>query len=64
MAHPPIPSAQQTEPLMINPDTTLDEELEELEADVEALERPGRAIPLPKDDDEDDGVGPTTGIVP
>ena len=49
---------------MTDPNTPLDEELEELEEDVEALERPGRAIPLPKDDDEDDGVGPVSGVVP
>lgn len=49
---------------MTDPDIPLDDELEDLEADVEALERPGRAIPLPKDEDEDDGVGPTTGVVP
>lgn len=49
---------------MTDPDTPLDEELEELREDAEALERPGRAIPPPKDDDEDDGVGPVSGIVP
>lgn len=49
---------------MTEPKTPLDDELEDLREDAEALERPGRAIPLPKDEDEDDGVGPTTGVVP
>ncbi|MFC7377727.1 hypothetical protein [Brevundimonas sp. GCM10030266] len=49
---------------MTDPDTPLDDELEDLREDVEALERPGRAIPLPTSEDEDDGVGPTTGVVP
>lgn len=49
---------------MTDPKPSLDDELEDLSEDADALERPGRAIPLPKDDDEDDGVGPTTGVVP
>jgi hypothetical protein len=49
---------------MTDPKTSLDDELEDLREDADALERPGRAIPLPKDEDGDDGVGPTTGVVP
>lgn len=49
---------------MTDPEPPLDEDLDELREDAGALERPGRAIPLPKDDDEDDGVGPVSGVVP
>lgn len=34
-----------------------------LDKRLERMRRPDRAIPLPKDHD-DDGVGPVTGIVP
>lgn len=49
---------------MTDPKTPLDEELEDLREDAEAMKRPDRAIPLTKPDDEDDGVGPVSGIVP
>ncbi|WP_168196752.1 hypothetical protein [Brevundimonas sp. M20] len=49
---------------MTEPKTPLSEELEHLRRDAEAMERPQREIPLPKDEDDDDGVGPVTGVVP
>ena len=49
---------------MTDPKTPLAEEIEQLRREAEALKRPGRAIPLPKNEDEDDGVGPITGPVP
>lgn len=49
---------------MAERDERLDEEVEDLIEDVEDMDRPDRAIPLPKSDDEDDGVGPVTGVVP
>ena len=54
---------------MTDPDRTssgdLDEQLERVEEDAEAMERPDRAIPLPDESgEEDEGVGPTTGVVP
>lgn len=44
--------------------TPVTEELARLRREEEALEKPDRAIPLPKSEDEDDGVGPITGTVP
>lgn len=38
--------------------------LDKLNKDAKAMERPDRAIPLPKDEDEDDGVGRLSGLVP
>ena len=49
---------------MTDPKTPLDEELEDLREDAEAMDRPEREIPLPKADDEDDGVGSVSGLVP
>ena len=45
---------------MAERDGRLEDEVE----DLEEMDRPDRAIPLPKGDDEDDGVGPVTGVVP
>jgi hypothetical protein len=49
---------------MTDPRTPLAEDIERLRQEEEAMKRPDRAIPLPKSDDEDDGVGPVTGAVP
>ena len=54
---------------MTDPDRTssgdLDQQVERVEEDAEAMERPDRAIPLPDESgEEDEGVGPTTGVVP
>ncbi|HEY0927398.1 hypothetical protein [Brevundimonas sp.] len=49
---------------MTDPRTPLAEDIERLRQEEEAMKRPDRAIPLPKADDEDDGVGPVTGAVP
>ena len=40
----------------------VDAKIQELAEDVKKMDRPDRAIPLPNEDD--DGVGPVTGIVP
>jgi hypothetical protein len=40
----------------------LDQKVEDLAQKADAMDRPDRAIPLPDDDDE--GVGPVTGVVP
>ena len=46
-------------------DPDLADKIDDLEGDVERLDRPDRAIPLPDEDDsDDDGVGQVTGIVP
>lgn len=42
----------------------LDAKVDDLETDVERLDRPDRAIPLPEDDEDDDGVGQVTGLIP
>lgn len=43
----------------------LDDKVEQLEDDAGAMERYDRAIPLPDESGEDDeGVGPVTGLVP
>jgi len=39
-------------------------QIEHLEDDAEAMDRPDRAIPLPEDDGDDEGVGEITGLVP
>ncbi|WP_420479991.1 hypothetical protein [Brevundimonas sp. FT23028] len=49
---------------MTDPKNRLEEDLERLRRDEAAMRRPDRAIPLPRDEDEDDGVGPVTGAVP
>ncbi|MGQ3041702.1 MAG: hypothetical protein ACT6TH_04775 [Brevundimonas sp.] len=49
---------------MAERDERLEDEVEDLREDLEEMDRPDRAIPLPKGDDEDDGVGPVTGVVP
>lgn len=50
------------------PDTspeTLDEQVEQVRDDAEAMERYDREIPLPGESgEEDEGVGEITGIVP
>lgn len=57
-----------TDPERDTPDAspeTLDEQVEQVEHDAEAMERYDRAIPLPdKDGEEDEGVGEITGLVP
>lgn len=52
-----------TEPDETSPDE-LDKDLDRLEHDAEAMERYDRAIPLPKDAEDDEGVGQITGLVP
>ncbi len=43
----------------------VDEQIESIEDDAEAMDRPDRAIPLPDTSGkEEDGVGEVTGIVP
>ncbi|WP_396594388.1 hypothetical protein [Brevundimonas sp. R86498] len=54
---------------MTDPDRTasdgVDDRVEQLEDDADAMERPDRAIPLPDESGEgDDGTGPVTGVVP
>ena len=47
------------------PSESLDEQVEQVGDDVEAMERSDRAIPLPDETgEEDEGVGEITGIVP
>lgn len=47
------------------PSEPLDERLERVEEDAEAMERPDRAIPLPDQSGEgDEGVGEITGLMP
>lgn len=47
------------------PSESRDEQVERVEDDAEAMERHGRAIPLPDESgEEDEGVGEITGIVP
>ena len=47
------------------PSESLDEQVEQMEDDAEAMERFDRAIPLPDESgEEDEGVGEITGIVP
>ncbi|HST92658.1 MAG TPA: hypothetical protein VLJ13_10735 [Brevundimonas sp.] len=44
---------------------SIDDQVDQVADDAEAMNRPNRAIPLPDDrDDDEDGVGPTTGLVP
>jgi hypothetical protein len=48
-----------------SPPQDLDEQIEGLEDDAEAMKRSERVIPLPdQSGEEDDGVGEITGIVP
>ena len=54
---------------MTDPDRTspedIDQQVERLEEDAEAMDRPDRAIPLPDETgEEEEGVGEITGIVP
>jgi len=53
---------------MTDPDGTSPDDretqIERLEDDAEAMDRPDRAIPLPQDDGDDEGVGEITGLVP
>jgi hypothetical protein len=42
----------------------IEREADALEEDLEAADRPDRAIPLEDDEADDEGVGPVTGIVP
>lgn len=54
-----------TDPESDTPPESLDEQVEHLEDEAEAMERYDRAIPLPHEDgEEDEGVGEITGIVP
>lgn len=57
-----------TDPERNTPETsseTLDEQVEQVGDDAEAMERHDRAIPLPDESgEEDEGVGEITGIVP
>lgn len=57
-----------TNPERNTPDTpseSLEEQVERVEGDAGAMERPDRAIPLPDESgEEDEGVGEITGIVP
>ena len=44
---------------------TLDEQVEQVGDDAEAMERSDRAIPLPDESgEEDEGLGEITGLVP
>jgi hypothetical protein len=45
-------------------DAEIEREAEALEKDLEAADRPDRAVPLEDDDANDEGVGPVTGVVP
>jgi hypothetical protein len=42
----------------------LEDPLDQLEEDADAMARSDRAIPVPGDEDDDEGVGPVTGLVP
>jgi hypothetical protein len=44
----------------------IEEQVERLEEDADALDRSDRAIPLPDETggEDDEGVGPVTGVVP
>lgn len=42
----------------------LDQRVEQLEEDRESMDRTDRAIPLPGEDENDEGVGEVTGLVP
>jgi len=59
---------QQQESQMTDTDRTSPDDretqIEHLEDDAEAMDRPDRAIPLPEDDGDDEGVGEITGLVP
>ncbi|MGV8929547.1 MAG: hypothetical protein ACOH1E_07335 [Brevundimonas sp.] len=52
-----------TEPDKPTPDS-VDKQAERLKDDADAMKRPDRAIPLADDDEDDDGVGEITGLVP
>lgn len=53
-----------TEPDNRTPDQ-VDEQVDHLEEDADAMDRPDRAISLPADgEDDDEGVGPITVLVP
>ncbi|MFN3669090.1 MAG: hypothetical protein ACK4VY_07255 [Brevundimonas sp.] len=53
---------------MTDPDRASPEDretqIERLEEKADAMDRPDRAIPLPADDEDDEGVGEVTGLVP
>ncbi len=53
---------------MTDPDRTTSDDretqVERLEEDAEAMDRPDRAIPLPTDGENDEGVGEISGLVP
>lgn len=57
-----------TDPERNTPDAspeTLDEQVEQVTDDAEAMERYDREIPMPNESgEEDEGVGEITGIVP
>lgn len=60
--------SRMTDPQRNTPETpseSLDEQVERVEDDAEAMERSDRVIPLPdQSGEEDEGVGEITGIVP
>lgn len=53
---------------MTDPDRTTPDDretqVERLEEDAEAMDRPDRATPLPTDGEHDEGVGEISGLVP
>jgi hypothetical protein len=54
---------QMTDPHPTSPDD-LDAQVDQIEDEADAMDRPDRAIPLPSDDEDHEGVGPVTGLVP
>ena len=54
-----------TDPDRTSPSEDIAEQVERVEDDADAMERSDRAIPLPDESgEEDEGVGPVTGVVP
>ena len=47
------------------PTKNLEEQVDRLEQDADAMDRSDRAIPIPQSDEQnEDGAGPVTGLVP
>jgi hypothetical protein len=42
----------------------LEEGVDRLQERIDEMDRPDRSIPLPDDEDEGDGAGPVTAVVP
>ncbi len=42
----------------------LEKKLDDLAERIEDMDRPDREVPLPGDEDDDEGVGAVTGLVP